>query len=170
MRKNKFIQKYYPFAHAVWQKTGFPISSILAQSAIETGWGATVVGNMMFGVKDTDGINGNEQLLVTKEYHNTANIKYPVIIAIKWIGTRYLYTVKDWFRKYETPEQSFADHANFLLKNKRYAKALKELDRPTYFSREIARAGYATGYDYERLFIQITFDIWTYLDKNGYKQ
>lgn len=169
-----FCDKYYPYAYEVFLDTGFPVSSLLAQSGIETGWGLTVVGNMMFGIKDTDGLNGNEQLLSTTEYHTSKNAKYPVIMSIKAIivgGKRlYKYSVKDWFRKYETPEESFMDHANFLLENKRYEEALKYRDKPTFFSREIARAGYATGPEYEKLIIACTLQVYNYLESKKLEQ
>lgn len=61
---------------------------------------------------------------------------------------KYLYRVKDWFRKYETPEESFTDHANFFFKNKRYAKALEVKHDPYKFAEEVAKAGYATAPNY----------------------
>ena len=166
----KFVEKYYPFARATWEKTGFPISSILAQSAIETGNGKTIVGNMMFGVKDTDGLNGNEQLLITHEQSTNGNLKFQYLIKKVQIGRIWNYTIKAWFRKYSSPEESFTDHANFILTNRRYSKALQYKDQPTYFSREIARAGYATGVDYERIFISITYEIYNWLQANNYEQ
>lgn len=169
-----FCDKYYPYAYEVFEDTGFPVSSILAQSGIETGWGIAIVGNMMFGVKDTDGLNGNEQLLSTTEYHTTNTVKYPTIMSITAVmvkGKRlYKYLVKDWFRKYDSPEDSFKDHANFILENKRYSKALEYRDKPTFFSREIARAGYATGPEYEKLFIACTLQVYNYLELKNLEQ
>ena len=169
-KRINFVRKYYQYAKAVQDKTGFPVSSILAQCAIETGDGATIVGNMMFGVKDTDGINGNEQLLCTQEQSTNGNLKYRYLLKKVKVGNIYTYYIKAYFRKYATPEESFFDHANFILTNRRYSKALKYKDQPTYFSREIARAGYATGVDYERIFISITYEIYNWLQANNYEQ
>ena len=47
----EFITKYKPFAIETERKTGISHLFILAQSALETGWGKNVPGNMMFGVK-----------------------------------------------------------------------------------------------------------------------
>src|SRR5262245_8569474 len=109
MTPRQFKKEYFSFARLVEQSENVPALFTLAQSALETEWGETIVGNMMFGVKDTDGINGNEQLLVTTEYHNSPNFKYPAILSITEIikGKRWKYKVKDWFRKYPTPEESF---------------------------------------------------------------
>ncbi|EKT3962777.1 glucosaminidase domain-containing protein [Flavobacterium psychrophilum] len=149
MTPEKFIQTYYPFALNVEKKTGISAIAILAQSALESGWGEKAVGNMMFGIKDTDGINGNEQLITTTEFSKSASLKFPVIISIKkQLNGLYKYIVKDYFRKYNTPEDSFLDHANFFLKNKRYAKALLVRSNTMLFIEEIAKAGYATDPNY----------------------
>lgn len=166
----RFVEKYYPFARATWEKTGFPISSILAQSAIETGNGKTIVGNMMFGVKDTDGLNGNEQLLITHEQSTRGDLKFQYLIKKVQIGRIWNYTIKAWFRKYGSPEESFTDHARFITQNKRYYKALLHKNEPTYFSQEIARAGYATGVNYEKIFVSVTLEIYNYLKSKGYEQ
>ena len=65
MKPKDFVAKYKPFALETQTKTGICFKATLAQAAVESGWGEAAPGNMFFGVKDTDGINGNEQLLVT---------------------------------------------------------------------------------------------------------
>jgi flagellum-specific peptidoglycan hydrolase FlgJ len=95
-------------------------------------------------------VNGNEQLIGTTEYHTTPNFKYPVINKIiKVAPNRWKYSIMDYFRKYKSPAESFADHGRFLRKNKRYAKAFNFTD-PREFAREIAAAGYATDPDYNK--------------------
>jgi flagellum-specific peptidoglycan hydrolase FlgJ len=150
MTPEQFVKQYGPHAKAVELSDGVPALFSLAQSALETGWGKTIVGNMMFGVKDTDGINGNEQLLTTTEYHNSPKVKYPVILAITEIikGRRWKYKVKDWFRKYPSPEESFRDHARFLKKNPRYKRAFFFIKSPYMFAKEVCLAGYATDPKY----------------------
>jgi len=159
MTVKDFIKKYYPYALETQTKTGISAIAILAQSAIETGWGEKCPGNMMFGIKDTDGLNGHEQLITTTEYHSTAGVKYPEVISIKpvtYSGKKmFKYTVKDYFKKYNSPEESFTDHANFFKNNKRYSKALLVKDDPIKFAIEIALAGYATGPGYAALWVDV---------------
>lgn len=144
----EFTNAFYPFAKQTEEKTGISAIAILAQAALESGWGERAVGNAFFGVKDTDGVNGNEQLLVTTEYLKTATAKFPVILkVIKFSKTLWKYTVKDYFRKYRTPEECFTEHGNFFLKNKRYAKALEVKHDYNLFFIEIEKAGYATAVD-----------------------
>jgi flagellum-specific peptidoglycan hydrolase FlgJ len=147
----EFVRQFAPFAKATETKTGISAVAILAQAALESGWAERAVGNMFFGVKDSDGINGNEQLLTTTEFLKSPNLGhlFPEVISIKPAKNgRWKYTVKDWFRKFDTPEESFSHHAQFFLTNKRYAAALKVGHDPIAFFREIAKAGYATGPKY----------------------
>lgn len=154
MKPKDYVAKYYPDAKKTQAKTGISAIAILAQGALESGWGAVAPGNMLFGVKDTDGINGNEQLLTTTEYSRNANATFPRIVSVKPVmlkGQKFFkYTIKDYFRKYDTPEECFTDHANFFIKNKRYAKALLVKNDPYKFIDEIALAGYATDPNYAR--------------------
>lgn len=159
MKVKTFIERYRPFALASEAKTGIHNLFTLAHAAVETGWGESAPGNMMFGVKDTDGVNGNEQLITTTEYSMRSDLKFPVIIkkeqVVKSGRKMWKYTVKDYFRKYDTPEQSFTDHNRFFLSNARYAEALKVKSDPVAFARAIAKAGYATDPGYADLLISV---------------
>jgi len=150
-----FVKAYLPFAKQTEEKTGISAIVTLAQAALESGWGKAAPGNMFFGVKDMDGVNGNEQLITTTEYSRSANLKFPVIVSITPViknGQKYFkYIVKDYFRKYETPEECFTDHCKFFLTNPRYAKALTVKEYPYKFAEEIAAAGYATAPDYAKV-------------------
>lgn len=155
MTQKEFVTAFKKFAVETEGKTGIDARFILAQAALESGWGKAAPGNMFFGVKDTDGVNGNEQLLTTTEYSRSATLKFPVIISVTPVvrnGVKmFKYRVKDYFRKYDSPEQSFTDHAQFFFKNKRYASALKVKDNPYSFADAIAKAGYATDPNYSQV-------------------
>lgn len=152
LKPEDFVKLLYPFAKDTQNKTGISAVAILTQAALESGWNKSSPGWMFFGVKDTDGVNGNEQLLVTTEYSRRSDLKFPEIISITPVirnGQKYFkYVVKDYFRKYNSPEECFTDHANFFLKNQRYSNALKVKENPYLFFVEIAKAGYATAPDY----------------------
>lgn len=172
MNKSDFVKKYLPFALQTELKTGISAIAILAQSALETGWGESCPGNMMFGVKDTDGVNGNEQLIMTFEIsskygltpnqiglHTISSIT-PIIINKKRF---YKYRGLGYFRKYNTPEESFTDHANFLISNPRYARALAVRKNPEAFLSEIAKAGYAQNPNYYEILSSIVKSIEKYI-------
>lgn len=159
MTTRDFVKKYYGFALQTQDKTGISATFILAQAALESGWGKHAPGNMFFGVKDTDGVNGNEQLLTTTEYLKTDKAKFPVVLSIEKVlrnGVQWFkYRVKDYFRKYSTPEASFTDHAMFFIRNRRYSKALQFRDNPYRFAQEVAKAGYATDPNYSNKLSQV---------------
>lgn len=73
------------------------------------------------------------------------------------------YTIKDYFRKYNTPEESFTDHAKFLIANSRYKEALKVKNDPELFIDAIAKAGYATDPNYAKLLKQLVAMIKRYV-------
>ena len=154
MSPKEFIKQYKPFALETDRKTGISHLFILAQAALETGWGERGVGNNFFGIKVPKNLvsstpNEKKQLLRTNEVLSSANAVFPKIFSIKKRADfKYTYVVLDWFRKYDTPEECFTDHANFFFRNKRYANALLVRSDPYKFAEEVAKAGYATAPDY----------------------
>jgi hypothetical protein len=98
-----------------------------AQAALETGWGKSVPGGNLFGIK-----GGKGPALKTKEVRDG-----------KWV------TENASFREYDSPDASIEGRMEFLKKNPRYTKA-------GYFDAQTAeekaealqRAGYATDPQY----------------------
>lgn len=150
MAPEKFVATYYPFAKETQDKTGISAVAILAQCALESGWGEKCPGCMMFGVKaKKDTPAEKKQLITTTEYSKRNDLQFPEILSVtKQPNGLYKYKIKDWFRKYDTPEESFTDHANFFLSNPRYADALKVKEDADLFIDGIAKAGYATDPNY----------------------
>ena len=150
MTPKGFINKYKPFALETERKTGISHLFTLAQAALESGWGERTFGNMLFGIKARPETPADKkQLLRTTEVLSSANAVFPKIFSIKKRADgKYTYSVLDWFRKYETQEECFTDHAQFFFINKRYAKALLVRSDPYKFAEEVAKAGYATAPNY----------------------
>ncbi len=149
MKPREFVLKYYAQAKQTESKTNVPALVILAQAALESAWGRVAPGNMFFGVKDNDGLNGNEQLLLTTEYLDNPNKKFPIVVSVIQVGKKlWKYRVKDYFRKYTTAEECFTDHAKLLSTKLRYRAAMNHADDPYRFAAEIHKAGYATDPDY----------------------
>jgi len=160
MLPKNFVSSYLPYAQEAQAATGISAVAILAQAALESGWGDRAVGNMFFGIKDTDkGKTGKGQLLVTTEYLKSPDQKklFPEVISVTWNERRkrWKYVVKDWFRKYDSPAGSFKDHAQFFLQNQRYAVAMAHAGDPIRFLQEVAKAGYATAPDYAKILLQL---------------
>ena len=156
MTQKDFIKTYKPFALESERKTGISAIFILAQAGLESAWGKSPIGNNFFGIKVPKSLVSStpkekKQLLRTTEVLSSPNEKhrFPEVISItKRTDGKFKYEVKDWFMKYDTPEESFTDHANFFFRNKRYAKALEVKADPYKFAEEVARAGYATAPNY----------------------
>jgi hypothetical protein len=143
-----FYRQYIAFAKATEAAYGVPALFTLAQSAVETGWGASAPGNMMFGVKaKPSDPPEHRQLLRTREVLKTPNAHFPEVISVTpRPDAQYDYVVRDWFRKYDSPEDSFRDHA--LLLKRRFASAFTYAPDPYGFAKEVARKGYATAPNY----------------------
>lgn len=154
--KEQFVVRYYPYAKKASEKSGVPVLFALAQSALESGWGRSAKGNMMFGVKKGSGINyggwkGHSQLITTTEYSSTATRSFPFIYPgypIQTPNGKWKYRIKDVFRAYPSPFFSFIDWAGLLLKNRRYRYAIQHRKDPYRFADEVAKAGYATDPNY----------------------
>ena len=170
MKPEEFVKRYMPFALNSGAKSGISAVFILAQAAIESGWGRVAPGNNFFGVKDTDGVNGNEQLVVTTEYSRRADLKFPEVISVTPVmvnGEHYFkYRVKDYFRRYDSPEDCFDDHALFFYRNARYRNALGVAKDPIQFALQVAKAGYATDPNYGDKLIKVIKTIQRHASKD----
>ncbi len=146
----EFYKTYAPYALKVQEETGLHYLAILTQASQESGWGGSIIGTgNLFGVKDTDGINGNEVEVITTEILNTGNKVFAKTISIVKQGVKWVHTIRDYFRKYDSVEQGFKDHAKFFVDNSRYRKAWAYRTDAEAFLRLVADAGYATDPDYK---------------------
>lgn len=156
MTPKQYVQAHLKYALETEKKTGMSAKFTLAQSALETGWGKNTPGNMYFGVKAGKSIPENKrQLLTTTEYFydDKQGWRFPAVIRIVKDGKRFKYTVKDWFRKYDSPEESFTDHANMMLTNPNFRHALPYISDPYRYADAIqeGKYKYATGPDYSKI-------------------
>lgn len=115
--QQSFVDSINPYAQSVGQQTGIDPNIIIAQSALETGWGSSVPNNNYFGIK------GNGASLSTIEY----------------IGGEPV-TVSQGFAGYSGIAQSFAGYAN-LMSGSRYS----DVRNATTVAGQIAALG-ASGY------------------------
>lgn len=130
MTPSQFCAHTLPLAATA--ATRYPINPIaaIAQSALETGWGRSVPGNMYFGIKATPSWTGPTQQLRTTEYVNGQKV-----------------TVTSTFRAYHTPQDSFIDYASLITSLPRYnaATAFTRYDLTTQYINAIADGGYSTS-------------------------
>ena len=135
---DKFIESLYPFAEEVEQQTGIDAGVMLAQSALETGWGQHQILNAdgtptfnLFGIKAQSDWQGDSADIVTTEYRQG--------VAMKERAS---------FRSYDSYGESFQDYAQFLMSQDRYQPALNQLEDPKAFAYALQDSGYATDPQY----------------------
>ncbi|RJG48993.1 flagellar assembly peptidoglycan hydrolase FlgJ [Motilimonas pumila] len=132
-----FVQTLMPFAKEAAKELGVNPSVLVAQAALETGWGKKVINRMgessfnLFNIKADRRWEGQHASIDTLEYYDGVAVKE-----------------RARFRVYNNFEQSFNDYVNFLQTNPRYKKALQSTDDAGTYMRELQRAGYATDPSY----------------------
>ncbi|WP_200896319.1 glucosaminidase domain-containing protein [Pseudarthrobacter chlorophenolicus] len=145
-----FVNRYGLQARRGEQASGVPWLVTLGQAALESGWGKKAPRFNFFGIKAKDTIpESQRQLLQTREVLGHPNGKFPQVISVtQRPDGKYNYVVLDWFRAYQSAEESFADHGGFLRRNSRYRPAFEHTADPYAFARAVAAAGYATDPSY----------------------
>jgi len=149
----QFVATFATSARASQAAHGVPALVTLGQAALESGWGKHAPRFNFFGIKAkaTDP-ESSRQLLRTREVLSRRNGKFPEVISITpRPDGKFEYVVRDWFRAYPDAATAFNAHGEFLVRNKRYAKAFLVAHDPYAFAAEVARAGYATDPSYERV-------------------
>ncbi len=136
--KEDFISQLLPFAKKAAQLMGVAPGLLIAQAALETGWGKSIhskqgeaTSNNLFGIKADTRWQGN------KVTHSTIEFEQGMMKRLNQM-----------FRAYESIKASFEDYVDFILTQPRYQKALSVSHEPEQYIQEIQDAGYATDPDY----------------------
>ncbi len=129
-----FVQRLWPWARSAAAELGLAPQALLAQAALETGWGRHLIrtadGNPsynLFGIKAGPEWEGNRVAVDTLEYEQG-------VVSRKRAA----------FRAYDSFEDSFRDYVAFLKTNPRYREALASTADSRDFFSALQRAGYAT--------------------------
>ncbi len=147
MTPEKFVEKYYPFAAEVESETQIPAIAILAQAALESGWGAKAIGNNIFGIKYRKGDPGWRKVLTTEHSKDRNAFNGQEVKSVTKQGDIYIFKVYQYFADYPSPKEAFDAHARLLLTD-RYREALRWHYSPKRFLIAVWRAGYATDIHY----------------------
>jgi len=125
-------------AKAVQEKIGVPFQVIIAQAALETGWGQKIItdqngnsSNNLFNIKADNRWAGDKIQKDTLEFEQGAMVKKSAP-----------------FRAYQSLDDSFNDYVNFLSNNDRYQDALQNTGNVEHFLHGLQKAGYATDPQY----------------------
>ncbi|WP_447741793.1 flagellar assembly peptidoglycan hydrolase FlgJ [Variovorax boronicumulans] len=139
-----FVDRMGASAQAASAASGVPAPLILAQAALESGWGKREIraddGTQsfnLFGIKADKGWKGATVETTTTEYIDGEPQK-----------------VRAKFRAYASYEEAFTDYARFITRNPRYANVLATAD-PAQAAHGLQRAGYATDPRYGEKLVRI---------------
>ena len=129
-----------PHAREAARELGVDPNALLAQAALETGWGKSVPCNAagdcsynLFGIKAGSSWSGATVNVPTLEFEDGA--------AVRKV---------DRFRSYDSPADSFRDYARLIRNNPRYEDALNAGSDVAGFASALQSGGYATDPDYAR--------------------
>ncbi len=142
--RQAFIDELLPYAKKAATALGLDPKLLLAQAALETGWGRAMVedesGNNsynLFGIK-SHAWSGDSMTAMTHEFKQGE-----------------MQSELSAFRGYDSYAESFDDYLTFLRSNPRYEKALANTQDNALFVQELQRAGYATDPYYAQKILRL---------------
>ncbi len=140
-----FIRRLVPHAVRAAKILKVAPQFLLAQAALETGWGQHTIktqdgedAHNLFGIKATGNWQGPTAAAQTTEFEDGQP-----------------QSVRDEFRAYRSEAESFADYARLLLRSPRYRDALNRHDDGAGFAHALQKGGYATDPNYARKIMNI---------------
>ncbi|MCK3828033.1 MULTISPECIES: flagellar assembly peptidoglycan hydrolase FlgJ [unclassified Pseudomonas] len=143
--QDEFVATMLPMAKAAAARIGIDPKYLVAQAALETGWGKSVMraedgssSHNLFGIKAGQSWQGGQARAITSEFRDGAMVKETA-----------------QFRSYSSYQDSFHDLVTLLQSHDRYKEVVKSADNPEQFVRELQKAGYATDPDYASKISQI---------------
>ncbi len=132
LHSGNFVKTLWPHAAEAARAMGVSPHVILAQAALETGWGKHTLkaadgssSNNLFNIKAGEGWQGKTVSREVTEFYNGRQVKST-----------------ETFRAYDTPAEAFADYAKLMTENPRYSGALNQ--DAEGFVRGLKQGGYAT--------------------------
>ncbi|HWK52403.1 MAG TPA: flagellar assembly peptidoglycan hydrolase FlgJ, partial [Steroidobacter sp.] len=147
--KTDFIRTMWPHAQKAAQELGVDPHALLAQAALETGWGKAVPCNAagecsfnLFGIKAGSQWSG-------------ATVNVPTLEFEQGIAVRKV----ERFRSYDSPADSFSDYARLIRNNPRYENALGAGANIASFASALQQGGYATDPEYARKLVAVANEL-----------
>jgi peptidoglycan hydrolase FlgJ len=145
---DEFVQTLWPEAQQAAAELGVDPKMLMAQAALESGWGKAVMraadgsdSHNLFGIKADRSWEGRSVATQTLEYQDGVAVK-----------------TRAAFRSYDSYTDSFRDYVGFLKANPRYNQALENADNPERYISGLQKAGYATDPHYARKVLSIYRD------------
>ncbi|MBD8574402.1 flagellar assembly peptidoglycan hydrolase FlgJ [Pseudomonas syringae] len=149
---DQFIETMLPLAKEAAARIGVDPVMLVAQAALETGWGKSIMrqgdgssSHNLFGIKAMGKWKGAEARAITSEFREGKMVKETAN-----------------FRAYGSFADSFHDLVSLLQNNSRYKEVINSADKPEQFVKELQKAGYATDPDYASKITQIAKQMKSY--------
>ncbi|WP_024611507.1 flagellar assembly peptidoglycan hydrolase FlgJ [Pseudoalteromonas sp. TB64] len=134
----EFVSLVWEHAKTAAKKIGLNPAVMVAQAALETGWGKHIINksdgnssNNLFNIKSDKSWEGEKASKVTLEFEQGTAVKKQAS-----------------FRAYDSIKESVNDFVDFLTQNPRYKEALQNTAKPSDFLDSLQKAGYATDPNY----------------------
>ena len=142
---SSFIETLLPYAKKAAKVLGVSPEVLVAQSALETGWGKKILQTPgqessfnLFNIKSHGGWKGESVNKNSLEVEDGVGVQR-----------------RSNFRVYQGLQESFKDYTDFISNNKRYEQALQQGDNAERYIEELQQAGYATDPKYAEKIKQI---------------
>jgi flagellar protein FlgJ len=147
--KDDFLRSMRPHAEQAAREIGVDPDALLAQAALETGWGRSVPCNAqgecsfnLFGIKAGSQWSGATVNVPTLEFEDG--------VAVRKV---------ERFRAYDSPADSFRDYAALIRDSARYAKARGAGDNVEAFATALQQGGYATDPNYAQKIAAVASEV-----------
>ena len=147
--KEDFLRQLRPHAEQAARELGVDPNALLAQAALETGWGRSVPCNAngdcsfnLFGIKAGSQWSG-------------ATVNVPTLEFEAGIPVRKV----ERFRAYDSPADSFRDYAALIRDSSRYANARGAGDNVEAFATALQQGGYATDPHYAQKIAAVASEV-----------
>jgi len=140
--KEDFLRQLRPHAEQAARELGVDPNALLAQAALETGWGRSVPSNNLFGIKAGSDWSG-------------ATVSVPTLEFEEGIPVRRV----ERFRAYDSPADSFRDYAALIRDSSRYASARGAGDNVEAFATALQQGGYATDPHYAQKIAAVASEV-----------
>lgn len=133
-----FVRELWPIAQQAAAQLDLAPEALLAQAALETGWGRHIMrhddgssSHNLFGIKTGRAWQGERVQVDTLEFKEGVALR----------------TRAD-FRAYQSFADSFQDYIGFVRDNPRYAQAVQAAGDSEAYFQQLQKAGYATDPEY----------------------
>ena len=150
-----FVTALTPEAKKVQDRINVPFEVVIAQAALETGWGQKIIktdsgksSNNLFNIKADSRWAGEKTHKETLEFENGAMVKK-----------------REPFRVYDSIGESVNDYLNLLTGSERYQGALEQSTNVEQFLHNLQGAGYATDPNYAKKIIGTLRTVTSLLNK-----